>query len=530
MTSKPPNILFIMCDQLRWDYLSSSGHPFLRTPNIDALAARGTTFRRAYVQSPVCGPSRMSFYTGRTVHSHGATWNGVPLPIGEWTIGDYLKMANYRVAVAGKTHVRGDVEGLARLGLTRDTEVGLIVSQGGFEPFDRDDGIHTLPLLKRRPAPQYNAWLRALGYGGDNPWHDYANSVITERGEVLSGWELRSARFPARVPEEHSETAYMTDQAIKFIDTADDRPWLMHLSYIKPHWPYVAPSPYHTLYGRDAIISANRSATERDNRNPVYRAFMNMDVSQAFSRDEVRETVIPTYMGLIKQIDDHVGRILKYLATTGRADNTIVVFTSDHGDYLGDHWLGEKELFHEAAVRVPLIIYDPRPHADAGRGTTVDALVEAIDLLPTFIELSGLPADQQRLEGCSLAPFLRGEIPSGWREEAFSELDYGYYASRLSLALGPNDARIYMVRTREFKYIHPLGFPPQMFDLVNDPQELEDIGESSQHTAVRNELQARLFECLARRRNRVTESDQTVEARTNNERAIGIHIGQWSLP
>jgi arylsulfatase A-like enzyme len=126
------NILFIMCDQLRWDYLSCYGHPHLKTPNIDALAKRGVRFERAYVQSPLCGPSRMSFYTGRTVLSHGVTWNLVPLPIGEYTIGDYLCPHGVRVGLAGKTHMFPDKEGMARLGLSRETDIGLLVSEAGF--------------------------------------------------------------------------------------------------------------------------------------------------------------------------------------------------------------------------------------------------------------------------------------------------------------------------------------------------------------------------------------------------------------
>ncbi|HVZ52165.1 MAG TPA: sulfatase-like hydrolase/transferase [Pseudolabrys sp.] len=528
-TDRPPNILFIMCDQLRWDYLSCNGHPFIRTPNIDALARRGVRFNRTFVQSPVCGPSRMSFYTGRTVNSHGASWNGLSLPVSEWTIGDYLKPAGYRVALAGKTHMRGDIESLNRLGIARDTPIGLYLAEGGFEAFDRDDGIHTRQTMARTGQPHYNDWLRSLGYAGDNPWHDYANSVVDADGNVISGWDMRSARYPARVPEEHSETAYITNRAMEFIGGADARPWLLHLSYIKPHWPYVAPAPYHAAYGGNEVVPAVRSEAERHDPHPVYRAFMDMNASRSFARDEVRETVIPAYMGLVEQIDHHVGRLLRFLDEQGDAANTVVVFTSDHGDYLGDHWLGEKELFHEASVRVPLIVYDPRPQADAARGTAVDALVEAIDLLPTFIEMAGLPADRQRLEGRSLLGHIRGETPRDWRDAVFSELDYSHYAARLALSLGPNDARIFMVRTRAYKYLHYLGFPPQLYDLVADPQELTDLGRSPAHAEIRAELQALLFDRLARRRYRVTASDAAVEARTNKEEEVGIYIGRWSL-
>jgi arylsulfatase A-like enzyme len=521
-----PNILFIMCDQLRWDYLSCTGHPALKTPNIDALARRGVSFDRAYVQSPVCGPSRMSTYTGRTVFSHGASWNGVPLPVGEWTIGDYLS-PDYRVAVAGKTHVRADVEGMHRLGLTRDTEIGLFVSQGGFEPFDRDDGIHTAQLIERRGETTYNGWLRSKGYPGENPWHDFANSVETGSGEVISGWELKSAPYPARVSKEHSETAYITDRAIEFIDEGHDRPWLLHLSYIKPHWPYVAPAPYHAIYGVEDMLPVVRSDVERAAAHPVFDAFLKMRASVTFSDDRVRQTVVPTYMGLVKQIDDEIGRLMAHLESRGIAENTVIVFTSDHGDYLGDHWMGEKELFHEASVRVPLIIMDPRPAAEATRGERVADLVESIDLAPTFLALAGRMADDQRMEGRSLLGYLDGKTKAEPREAVFSELDYSFYAARRTLGLGSNDARAFMVRTERWKYIDYLGFGPQLFDLHEDPDEFNDLGQSVDHGAILLQLRAMLVDRLTRRRYRVTESDRSVEKRTANEEAVGVRIGEW---
>ena len=137
--AKVRNVLFMMTDQLRADYLSAYGHPTLQTPNIDALAARGVRFTRAYVQSPVCGPARMSDYTGRYVTSHGATWNNVPLSVGEWTLGDYVRPLGPRVGLVGKTHMRIDRDGFSRLGLDQGSMAGRYAAECGFEPFARDD-------------------------------------------------------------------------------------------------------------------------------------------------------------------------------------------------------------------------------------------------------------------------------------------------------------------------------------------------------------------------------------------------------
>ncbi|MCC0045046.1 MAG: sulfatase-like hydrolase/transferase, partial [Brucellaceae bacterium] len=180
------NILFIMYDQLRFDYLSCAGHPHLKTPNMDRLAAMGVRFSRAYVQSPVCGSSRMSFYTGRYVHSHGASYNGFPLKVGEITLGDHLRKIGMDAVLVGKTHMRVDEDGMERLGLARESIIGARVSECGFDVHVRDDG-----LWAKGPAgyydkgrQPYNEYLRARGYAGENPWHDFANSGLEETGDM----------------------------------------------------------------------------------------------------------------------------------------------------------------------------------------------------------------------------------------------------------------------------------------------------------------------------------------------------------
>ena len=166
---------------------------------------------------------------------------------------------------------------------------------------------------------------------------------------------------------------------------------------------------------------------------PVYEAYTQMSVSQNFARPEARAAVLQAYMGLIKQIDDQLGQLFAFMDERGLTDHTMIVFTSDHGDYLGDHWLGEKSWFHDASVKVPLIIVDPSPTADGTRGTTCKALVEAIDLLPTFIEAYGGTVPAHRLEGRSLKPLINGEgnTPADWRTFAVSEVDYSDRGARI---------------------------------------------------------------------------------------------------
>jgi arylsulfatase A-like enzyme len=525
------NILFIMCDQLRWDYLSCAGHPHLSTPNIDSLAARGVRFTRAYVQSPVCGPSRMSFYTGRYVHSHGATWNGVPLKVGEMTLGDYLRSFGVQAVLAGKTHMKADAEGMQRLGIDPGSIVGVRVSECGFDPFDRDDGLHAEgPDGRYDPrSPRYERYLNGKGYGGSNPWHDWANAAQGEGNALASGWAMRHARKPARVKEEDSETPYMTRRAMEFMDGAGDAPWCLHLSYIKPHWPYIAPAPYNAMYGPEHVLPAVRSEAERADPHPVYREFMDMRVSRSFARDEVRAEVIPAYMGLIRQIDDQLGILFRFMEERGLMANTMIVFTSDHGDYLGDHWLGEKDLFHDQSSKVPLIVCDPSLAADATRGTTCDALVEAIDLVPTFLEILGADPAQEshRLEGRSLAPFLEGRPPADWRRCVFSEYDYAMLPVAAKLGLAPRDARLFMVADRRWKYVHAPGFRPMLFDLETDPQELQDLGADPACTGERDRLAAELAQWGLRLSQRTTRSDAEIASARGKSVRKGILVGIW---
>ena len=518
------NVLFIMCDQLRFDYLGCTGHPFLKTPHIDALAARGVRFDKAYVQSPICGPSRMSTYTGRYARSHGSTWNGFPLRVGEMTMGDHLEPLGVRTALCGKTHMAPDLQGMARLGIDPKSPKGRRIAECGFEVCDRLDGLH--PSGGKQPS-HYNDYLRAHGYDVENPWHDAANAAEDTDGSLLSGWLMENADKPARVAEEHSETPYSTTRAMEFIEDAGDQPWCLHLSYIKPHWPYIVPAPYHDMYGPGDVVRPVRDESERENPHPVLEAFFQHRCCKVFTRDDVRDRVIPAYMGLIAQIDDQIGRLTAWLDAKDLTKDTMIVFTSDHGDYLGDHWLGEKELFHDASARVPLIVVDPSPQADATRGQVSHDLVEAIDLLPTFVDWYGGDVQPHILEGRSLLPLLYGENPD-WRRVAISEYDYSRRKARQILNQPVGDCRLTMVFDGRWKYIHAEGFRPILFDLETDPDELHDLGDDPAFETQR----ARLFQALGTwnrgHHTRTTTSDTQISGNAGGELRQGILIGFWN--
>lgn len=522
------NILFIMCDQLRADYLSCYGHPFLETPNIDRIAERGVLFENAYCQAPLCGPSRASFYTGRYMASHGALANEDPLKLGELTLGDYLQDLDYRNILVGKSEARGNQDALSRLQIERSSKEAQRLAQGGFDHFEHFAGIYPDQIVPEDLA--YNTYLRSKGYNGENPWEGWANSAFDEEGKKVSGWQMRNSNLPAAVAEEHSETAYTTDCALEFLSTVDEgERWCLHLSYIKPHWPYLAPAPYHSLYTKDHILPAVRNSAELINAHPVLKAFQEQTYSRNFSRDKVRQRVIPAYMGMIKQIDDHLGRVFDKLKSMDIIDSTLIVFTSDHGDYLGDHWLGEKDLFHEPSVRIPLIVCDPDAQVKQTRGTVNDEFVEAVDILPTIVEFAGGKICKQRMEGKSLLSYTRSITnPDELREYAISQIDFSDRGPRISLNLHPYDCRAHMIRSKKWKYIIHEKFRPQLFDLINDPEEFNDLGNSPEHKSIRQEMHEQFFTWFRNRLIRTEmEHDFLFEMGVERDEKMGILIGHW---
>jgi len=470
----------------------------------------------------------MSFYTGRYVRSHGSTWNGFPLRVGEPTLGDHLRELGVKCSLVGKTHMTPDTDGMQRLGITPESTIGALVSECGFEVFVRDDGTNHSDY-PGRCSDDYDHYLREHGMDGENPWEEWANTATGPNGEFLSGWMLENAPYPARVSKAHSESAWLTTRGIEYIESQGDQPWLCHLSYIKPHWPYLVPAPYNDMYSKADLPPVNRSAAERQQGHPLMQAWMDMRVSRSFSRDHIRDIVAPVYMGLIKELDDQLGRLFRYLEQSNQLDSTMVVFCSDHGDNMGDHWLGEKDLFHDCSARVPFIIADPRPEADVTRGTSTDALVEGIDLTPTFMEYFGGKSKPHIIEGRSLTPLLHSSATDfnadEWRQYCVSEYDYATRDARREVGVDQNDARLVMVFDGRWKYVHVEHMHPLLYDLHTDPEELFDLARNPEHADQLERLTNLHFKWSRQHHNRITRSAEIVEAMTDDKEPPGIIIG-----
>jgi arylsulfatase A-like enzyme len=258
------------------------------------------------------------------------------------------------------------------------------------------------------------------------------------------------------------------------------------------------------------------------------RGFQSFIGSRNFANEEVRQHVVPVYMGMVKQIDDHLGRLFGYLEQSGRIHDTMIIFCSDHGDYLGDHYLGEKELFHDTVAKVPLIVYDPRSAADLTRGSAEPRLVEAIDVVPTILDAFGIAPPAHVLEGRSLQPLLQRRPATDWRTAAFSEMNYAFRDFvRHPIGQPIDRCHAYMVRNERWKCVFFDDLRPQLFDLREDPDEFHDLGADPALAPVREELAALLFDWLRHRKIHPTVSYRTMAEWTEKEQKVGIHIGVW---
>ena len=512
------NVLFVMCDQLRRDFVSCYGESRVETPNIDRRAARGVRFDNAFVQAGVCGPARMSYYTGRYVNSHGATWNRVPLSASEWTLGDYLRAAGRTAALAGKTHVLPDTAALKHFGIEIESERGALLREGGFLVVDRYDG-HMPP----GPESGYAEFLRsrAMTVPIRGPISSSAPSTaITSYrdGTCAASTCLLASRSAA-------ETAYIRRIWRSTWMAAGVTPWVPSV-LCETALAVSRAGAFHKLFRRRDIGPIRHGPQDGTaDEHPVARAYREHDECKTFAREDVVRHVRPAYMGLIAQIDFHLGRVLDTLEAMGRMRDTLIVFTSDHGEFSGDRGLGEKELLYDEIVRVPMIVMDPDPRADPTRGKPETRFVEGIDVLPTIVEALGIAGSPHRVEGRSLLPLLRGDANLAWRDAVFAELDYGFRRARQ--VLGPRRARLSCLHGAYRRVeVRALGRISGAALRSADPLEQCDLGADGVRGHSLPDARA-LYSIGSPPASTATVDDAQVETRTDTHRAHGIHIGIW---
>jgi arylsulfatase A-like enzyme len=470
--SPPPNrnVLFITVDQWRGDCLSALGHPVLRTPALDRLAAQGTLFANHWANAAPCGPSRACLYTGTYLHHNRSVNNGTPLDARFTNVALLAREAGYDPVLFGYTDTSLDPRTLSaddpRL---RSYEQVL----PGFRPVVHDPW--------EAGSQEWGRWLAAQGADvPDNPHHLY-RPIPDYPGADDHG----STWAPARFSAEQSETAFMVEALTGWLDQNGQDPFFVHASFIRPHPPRRNPAGYHDLYDADDLppFVGTADKEEEAEAHPLNRVLMNLPLVGAPEDQRERRQMRATYHGAQREVDDQLGRLFEYLDTSGLASSTLVVLTSDHGEMGGDHWLFEKLGYWDESFHVPLIVRDPEPGSDPGRGSVVKAFTESVDVLPTICRWLGIEVPLQA-DGFDLQPFLAGPsaAPDHWRTEAHWSWNFSEPATRVAeeyFGIPMAHCALDVGRGADIKYVQFAAdggeLPPLLFDLAVDPDQLHDL-------------------------------------------------------
>ena len=434
---KQPNVLIIMTDEHRRDALGCYGHALVRTPALDRLAARGTRFTNAYTPSPICVPARAALATGRHVNENRCWSNAQPYRGQMPSWGHRLIEAGHRCLSIGKLHYRsGD-------------------DSNGFEeerfPLHVRGGVGWARGLLRKEEAVFGTadFAEAIGPGGD-AYTDFDRRVCASAVDWLRGEGARS----------------------------HDKPWALFVSFVRPHYPLTCPEEFYRLYAIERIDPPRPAGPGE--AHPVIaamRRFMNYD---DYFDDETRLVARASYYGLCSFVDDLAGQVLAALEASGAADDTLVLYVSDHGELLGDHGMWTKCVMYEDSAAIPMILAGPGVPEGAVCGTPASL----IDVFPTVIEAVGLAVHDEDadLPGRSLAG-----LASSPDEDRTILSEYHD---------GGSVTGMFMVRHGRWKYVHYPGFAPQLFDLANDRLEERDLGCSPDHAEIRDACLAAMKEIV----------------------------------
>ena len=476
------NVLFIVADQWRGDSLGILGHTASLTPNLDSLAREGVMFRTHFGQSVPCAPGRASLLTGLYMMNHRVVANGVPLDARHATLPRVLTGAGIEPYLIGYTSTTADPR---RAGFDAPTFR---------EPGDLMEGWRPLAHFDEIEYRNYFAW--AARHGVDIP------ADATELWRPRAGAPGPSVE-PSRIPAEASDTAWSADHAISFLKSQrPGRPWLLHLGFYRPHPPFAAPAPFHEAVPLNQIPPARRGPLEDEiAQHPLMAHFLATQKRSSYfegasgpvsplSWDDVKQTR-RAYYGLIAEVDHHLGRVFQALRDAGEWNNTLIVFTSDHGEQLGDHHLLGKLGWFDESYHLPLIVRDP----DGARNRVVIAPTEAVDVMPTILEWMNIKVPRA-VDGESLLPWLKGATPALWRDAVHYEYDMrgGWPGTEPPpLGLAPEQASLCVMRTSRWKYVHANGLPPILYDRRNDPGELRNVAEHPAYLKLKAEAMGRML-------------------------------------
>ncbi len=470
------NVLLIVVDQWRADCVPALGTPHLQTPNLNRLCAMGVTFANHVTTCVPCGPARASLYTGKYLMNHRQAQNWVPLDARHITLPRALRALGIDPALIGYTTTPPD----PRTTSTNDprfTNLGDLMD--GWRPVGDFGPDHD----------HYFGWLAQQGYElparRDDIW-------LPEGLDAVPGATDR----PARVPAALSDSSFFTEKALEYLKGRDGKGFFLHLGYYRPHPPFVASAPYHAMYRPEDMPKPVRAASiaAEAAQHPLLAHYLETSGQDAYFERaeglcaELTDAQIAqmraTYYGMMTEVDDCLGRVFDHLDTTKAWKDTLVIFTSDHGEQLGDHHLLGKRAYFDESFRVPLVIVDP--DANDTRGEIVRAPTESIDLMPTIIDwLGGTPPNA--CDGHSLRPWLAGSSPPDWRTALHYEFDFrNVPGSSIEgvLGLDMDECALMVVHDDAFKYVHFTALPPLLFNLQKDPAQLVNLAENLEYSTV----------------------------------------------
>ncbi len=506
------NVLLIAADQWRGDYLSLLGHRAVRTPHLDRLAADGVCFLNHYAQSAPCGPARTSLLTGLYAMNHRSIKNGTPLDARHTNIALEARRGGYEPMLFGYTDTSLDPRG-------RDPADPATRRYQGVLP-----GFSVgVEFVDNNPRP----WLIELARKGyslpANPAAVYIPPAVLEGG--------RQQHLPAPYRAEDSDTALIADRLLDYLERQRGEPWFAHAVFLRPHPPFYAPEPYHSQYDPASMELPQRAAEPalEAAQHPFLRWWLAEQSRPGYlgghpvALQNVDERTIrelrASYCALISEVDAQLGRIIEWLRSSGEYDRTLIVFTCDHGEMLGDHWLWNKGGYFDASYHIPLIIREPR--RQSARGRRVEAFTESVDLMPTILEWLDLDVPAA-CDGVPLLPWLNGETPPRWRDSVHWEYDFrDPLTQRPEQALGltSDQCTLNVLRGERYKYVHFSALPPLLFDLAEDPGERYDRASDP---AYRDALLASAQQLLSRR---MIHTDRTLSNTLLTRRGVVTHRG-----
>ena len=464
--SENRNVLLILADQFRHDCLGAAGNPVIQTPNLDSLAAEGVLFNNCFVQSCPCGPSRMSICTGRYMCSTRSVENMTPLAEAEDNVAQYLRDGGHECGFIGYNDYAVD-PAICPPGDPRRTSLNYDNFLPGFD----------VVLDHELDSPQYFEMLRRKGYPPDfcRPGTIHEQDVPPEG---LNGH--LPLFYPARYKTEDSDLRFLTGAALDYLRAPHDRPVFLSLNYLKPHAPQVCSAPYHALYADAAFPPPARRPEELDDPHPYIR--MAQRFPALMDPRELQE-VRSCYYGMITELDASLGILFQGLKDAGLWDNTLIIFSADHGEYLGDHYLIDKNHFYDAAMHVPCIVRDPSHEANTTRGTRLDGFCESIDFTPTLIDYAGIPIPD-RVQGRSLLGVIRDHPNAVLKTAIHYEYDFRMQ-SRKNPGADPDEYVLWVLRDHAFKLVQfgPEHMPPLLFDLKADPCEFHNLADKPEYAA-----------------------------------------------